>query len=44
MKAGHPWQSPSLAPVKEVHDHLCRIDGYSGFYLESAEDHEAVAR
>jgi len=24
--------------VKEVHDHLCFVDGYSGFYVESAED------
>jgi CBS domain-containing protein len=24
--------------VKEVHDHLCLVDTYSGFYLESPED------
>jgi CBS domain-containing protein len=24
--------------VKEVHDHLCWVDAYSGFYVESAED------
>lgn len=24
--------------VKEVHDHLCFVDTYSGFYLESPED------
>jgi CBS-domain-containing membrane protein len=24
--------------VKEVHDHLCFVDTYSGFYVESPED------
>ena len=24
--------------VKEVHDHLCFVDSYSGFYVESPED------
>jgi CBS domain-containing protein len=28
--------------VKKVHDHLCWVDGYSGFYLESPEDQEAA--
>jgi CBS domain-containing protein len=31
------------AGVKEVHDHLCWVDGYSGFYLESAEDRRAAS-
>ena len=26
------------AGVKEVHDHLCFVDTYSGFYVESPED------
>lgn len=30
------------AGVKEVHDHLCWVDSYSGFYLESAEDRRAA--
>lgn len=29
--------------VKEVHDHLCWVDGYSGYYVESAEDQRAVS-
>jgi len=28
--------------VKEVHDHLCFVDTYSGFYVESPEDMEAT--
>ena len=28
--------------VKEVHDHLCFVDGYSGFYVESPEDIETA--
>jgi osmotically-inducible protein OsmY len=28
----------NAAGVKEVHDHLCFIDAYSGYYLESSED------
>jgi CBS domain-containing protein len=31
------------AGVKEVHDHLCWVDSYSGFYLESAEDRRAAS-
>lgn len=32
----------NTAGVKEVHDHLCFIDTYSGFYVESPEDMETV--
>ena len=28
----------NIAGVKEVHDHLCFVDTYSGFYVESPED------
>ena len=28
----------NTAGVKEVHDHLCFVDTYSGFYMESPED------
>ena len=28
--------------VKEVHDHLCFVDSYSGFYVESPEDMETA--
>jgi len=28
----------NVAGVKEVHDHLCFVDTYSGFYVESPED------
>lgn len=28
----------NTAGVKEVHDHLCFVDSYSGFYIESPED------
>ncbi|MBR0794996.1 CBS domain-containing protein [Bradyrhizobium jicamae] len=33
----------NVSGVKEVHDHLCFVDTYSGFYLESAEDEAAMA-
>jgi len=29
--------------VKEVHDHLCFVDSYSGFYVESPEDMKAAS-
>jgi CBS domain-containing protein len=29
--------------VKEVHDHLCFVDTYSGFYMESPEDMKAAS-
>ena len=29
--------------VKEVHDHLCWVDTYSGFYLESPEDRRVAS-
>ena len=32
----------NTAGVKEVHDHLCFVDGYSGFYVESPEDIKAA--
>ncbi|SEI19569.1 CBS domain-containing protein [Tardiphaga sp. OK245] len=32
----------NVAGVKEVHDHLCFVDTWSGFYLESAEDRKAT--
>jgi CBS domain-containing protein len=32
----------NVAGVKEVHDHLCYVDGYSGFYVESPEDMKAA--
>jgi CBS domain-containing protein len=32
----------NTAGVKEVHDHLCFVDSYSGFYVESPEDMEAT--
>ena len=28
----------NVAGVKEVHDHLCFVDTYSGFYVEAGED------
>ncbi len=31
-----------VSGVKEVHDHLCFVDTYSGFYVESPEDMEAA--
>ncbi len=30
----------NTAGVKKVHDHLCWVDTYSGFYVESSEDME----
>jgi CBS domain-containing protein len=32
----------NAAGVKAVHDHLCFVDTYSGFYVESPEDMEAA--
>ena len=32
----------STSGVKKVHDHLCFVDTYSGFYVESPEDIEAA--
>ena len=32
----------NTAGVKEVHDHLCFVDTYSGFYVESPEDMETT--
>ncbi len=32
----------NTAGVKKVHDHLCFVDTYSGFYVESPEDAEAA--
>lgn len=32
----------NVAGVKDVHDHLCFVDSWSGFYLESPEDRKAV--
>jgi CBS domain-containing protein len=32
----------NTAGVKEVHDHLCFVDTYSGFYVESPEDMETA--
>jgi len=33
----------NIAGVKEVHDHLCYVDTYSGFYVESPEDPKAAS-
>lgn len=33
----------NTAGVKEVHDHLCYVDTYSGFYIQSAEDERVAA-
>jgi CBS domain-containing protein len=33
----------NVSGVKEVHDHQCWVDGYSGFYLESPEDNKAAS-
>lgn len=33
----------NTAGVKEVHDHLCFVDTYSGFYVESPEDIKAAS-
>ena len=32
----------NTAGVKAVHDHLCLVDSYSGFYVESPEDMDAA--
>ncbi|MBR0697850.1 CBS domain-containing protein [Bradyrhizobium lablabi] len=32
----------NMSGVKEVHDHLCFVDGYSGYYVESPEDIKAA--
>ena len=32
----------NVAGVKDVHDHLTFVDGYSGFYIESPEDMKAA--
>ncbi len=32
----------NTAGVKDVHDHLCWVDGYSGFYMELPEDRKAA--
>jgi len=32
----------NTAGVRQVHDHLCFVDTYSGFYVESPEDMEEV--
>jgi CBS domain-containing protein len=33
----------NTAGVKEVHDHLCFVDTWSGFYMESPEDMKAAS-
>jgi osmotically-inducible protein OsmY len=33
----------NTAGVKQVHDHLCFVDTYSGFYVESPEDMKAAS-
>jgi hypothetical protein len=33
----------NAAGVKEVHDHLCFVDTWSGFYVESPEDMKAAS-
>lgn len=33
----------NIAGVKEVHDHLCYVDTYSGYYVESSEDVKAAS-
>jgi CBS-domain-containing membrane protein len=33
----------NAAGVKEVHDHLCFVDTWSGFYVESSEDMKAAS-
>jgi len=34
----------NTAGVKEVHDHLCWVDTFSGFSIESPEDEKAARR
>jgi len=33
----------NTAGVKKVHDHLCYVDTWSGFYVESTEDMKAAS-
>ena len=33
----------NISGVKEVHDHLCFVDSWSGFYMESPEDMKAAS-
>ena len=33
----------NTAGVRKVHDHLCFVDSYSGFYVESPEDMKAAS-
>ena len=33
----------NAAGVRKVHDHLCFVDTWSGFYVESAEDMKAAS-
>jgi CBS domain-containing protein len=33
----------NVSGVKAVHDHLCYVDTYSGFYIQSAEDETSAA-
>jgi hypothetical protein len=33
----------NTARVEEVHDHLCFVDSWSGFYMESPEDLKAAS-
>jgi hypothetical protein len=33
----------NTAGVKDVHDHLCFVDTYSGFHVESPEDVKAAS-
>ena len=33
----------NTAGVKEVHDHLCLVETWSGFYMESPEDMKAAS-
>ena len=33
----------NIAGVKAVHDHLCYVDTYSGFYVKSPEDMKAAS-
>ena len=33
----------NIEGVREVHDHLCLVDSWSGYYLESPEDTRAAS-
>ena len=33
----------NAAGVRKVHDHLCFVDTYTGFYVESPEDMKAAS-